>query len=49
MEKGKKLQLKKIEVRSFVTLLNEEEAKKIRGGSGVPEVLLGTTIIRIFC
>lgn len=49
MEKGKKLQLKKIEVRSFVTLLNEEEAKKIRGGSGVPGILLGTTIIRIFC
>lgn len=49
MEKGRKLQLQKIEVKSFVTLLSEEEKKKILGGSDVSPVILGTTIIRIFC
>ncbi len=49
MEKGKKLQLQKIEVKSFVTLLSKEEVKKIHGGSEVPPAVLGTTIIRIFC
>lgn len=49
MEKGKKLQLHKIEVKSFVTLLTEDEKKKIFGGSEEPAQAMGTTIIRIFC
>jgi hypothetical protein len=49
MNRGKKLQLQKIEVKSFVTLLNEDEKKKILGGSEEPAQLMGTTIIRIFC
>ncbi|MCX6584642.1 MAG: pinensin family lanthipeptide [Candidatus Aminicenantes bacterium] len=49
MEKRKKLQLQKIEVKSFVTMLNEQEVKEIRGGSEVSPEVLGTTIIRIFC
>jgi hypothetical protein len=49
MEKRKKLQLQKVEVKSFVTLLDEDEKKKIFGGSEDPTLVVGTTIIRIFC
>lgn len=49
MNRGKKLQLHKIEVKSFVTLLTEDEKKKIFGGSEEPAQVIGTTIIRIFC
>jgi hypothetical protein len=46
MKKEKKLHLKKIKIASFVTLLNDEEKKKINGGT---KMASGTTFLRIFC
>lgn len=47
MRQEKKVKLNELQVQSFVTTLNSDEQKAVKGGG--PDAAPGTTNVRILC